>query len=101
MANGLAPRTVDLHLTTLGKMVGVLENLEIVPKGINSKPKSIRPKKVTAPKFWTGEEVERILKAPKGSYIYSMLVVALNLGLRQNEIRYLRWDNINLGRGFL
>ena len=40
-AKGLSPRTVDLHLTTLGKMVGVLEDLEIVPKGINSKPKLI------------------------------------------------------------
>jgi len=98
---GLATRTVDLHLTSLSKMITVLEELEIIPRGVYKRPKLIRAKSVKAPKFWTSEEVERILQVARRTYIYGMLVVALNTGLRLNELRYLRWDDVVLEQGFL
>jgi integrase len=91
----LAPRSVDIHLTSIGRMITVLEEMEIIPKGFYPLPKLIRPKKVTAPKFWTEEEVEIILESASKTYIYNILRFALNTGLRLNELRYLRWGDVN------
>jgi integrase len=54
-----------------------------------------------APKFWTNEEIERILISSRRTYIHDMILVALNTGLRLNELRFLRWEDINLDKGFL
>jgi len=98
---GLASRSVDIHLTSIGRMITVLEEMEIIPKGFYPRPQLIRAKSVTAPKFWTEEEVEKLLEFSRGKYVHNMLIFALNTGLRLNELRYLRWNDVNLNKGFL
>ncbi|MBN2224096.1 MAG: tyrosine-type recombinase/integrase [Deltaproteobacteria bacterium] len=99
--SGNSPRTVDLRLTAISGMITVLENLDVIPGGTYPKPKLIRAKKVKAPKFWTEEEVKKVIEASSGTYITDMILLALNTGLRRNEVCYLRWDDVNLDRGFL
>ena len=100
MSTGLSPRSVDIHLTSIGRMITVLERMDIIPQGFYPRPQLIRARKVTAPKFWRKEEVKRLLESSRGKYVHNMLIFALNTGLRLNELRYLRWEDINLEKGF-
>lgn len=101
LSQGKSTRTIDLRLTAISGMITVLENLEVIPKGFYPKPKLIRAKSVSAPKFWTEEDVFEILEAAQNTYIVNMLVLGLNTGLRKNELCYLQWSDINLDKGFL
>jgi len=97
----LSPRTINIYLSTIGRMITILEKLEIIPRSVYPRPTMIKAKKVLTPKFWSLDEVSEILKASRSTYIHDMLLVALNTGLRLNELRYLRWEDINLEKGFL
>jgi len=101
LAKGNAPRTVDLRLTAISGMITALENMEFIPLGLYPKPKLIRAKKVMAPKFWTEDEIDSILEVSSGNYISDILLLALNTGLRRNELCFLRWDDVNLEKEFL
>ena len=65
------------------------------------KPKLIKAKNSKPPQFWTEKEVNKILDLAKGKYVYDLLVFALNTGLRAGELAHLRWEDVNLEKGFL
>ncbi|MBN1574726.1 MAG: site-specific integrase [Deltaproteobacteria bacterium] len=98
---GLAPRTVDLKLTGIGKMITVLESLKIIPKGVVERPRLIRAKTSKSPTFWEEGEISRILASAQNMHIYDMVILGLNTGLRLGELTHLRWGDVNLDGGFI
>jgi site-specific recombinase XerD len=97
----LSPRTVDIHLTAVSKLVTVLENIEHIPKGVYPRPTLIRAKRAKAPQFWTLEEIDRVLQATNNSYLQNMIKVGLNTGLRRSELLHLRWEDIHFEGRFM
>ncbi|MBN1574400.1 MAG: site-specific integrase [Deltaproteobacteria bacterium] len=99
-SKSLAPRTIDIHLTAIGKFITVIEkDLRIIPEGTYPRPRLLRVKKSKDPDYLTIEEIGSILDATKNSYLYDMIIFALNTGLRIGEIRCLRWEDIDLEAG--
>jgi len=99
---GNGPRTVDIKLTVVGKMITVAEELDLVPKGILPRPKLIREKRSKLPKFWTEADVQAILReAKRSSYLSDMILFGLNSGLRRIELVCLRWADIDFQGRFL
>jgi integrase len=50
--------------------------------------------------FFTDEEIEKMLRASVGTVNHSILIIALNSGLRLGEIFGLKWDKVFLREGF-
>jgi len=53
------------------------------------------------PRFFSKEEISRLLQAAKDSYIYPMVATALYTGVRANELINLEWEDFNFDRGVL
>lgn len=53
------------------------------------------------PQSLTDEEVERLLQAARGTRLEPVIVLALECGLRRDEIRHLRWCDVDLGNQLL
>lgn len=91
---GLSAKTVNNHLTVLRTMLNVAVEwkvLERVP--------AFRRLRATKPEydFLTFKETERLIEAAADEPFWqSMIIVALNTGLRAGELLALRWDDINL-----
>jgi integrase len=47
------------------------------------------------------QEVRALLKSSRGDRLHAMLVVFALLGMRRSEVLGLRWDDVDLERGFL
>jgi len=93
----LSPRTIDIHLTAIGRFITVIEKeLRVVAEGTYPRPKLLRVKRLKVPDYLTIDEVRRVLEESKKSYLYDMVIFAINTGLRISEIRHLRWQDCDL-----
>ncbi len=98
LRNGLAAKTVNLHVGMLLKCLGTAKDwgyLEVVPKS----------QKVTQQEPPTGcltdADAARLLAASKEPLADAMVLVALRIGLRLGELRGLRWESVDFARGQL
>ena len=98
---GNSPRTIDVRLEVIKRMISVLEDLSVIPKDIYPRPKLIKAKRSKAPQFWTSEEVNEVLHKADSTYVYDLIVFGLNTGLRRNELIHLRWEDVNLDGQFI
>lgn len=94
---GLSKKSINNHLGVLGKMLRVAHEWELLP----ALPKI---KLLKAPKpdfrFLDFEEAERLVQAARSEPLWqTMIVVALNTGLRVGELLALQWDDLDLRRG--
>ena len=48
-----------------------------------------------SPKFLTESEMDKLLDAAQGEYIYPILVTALYTGMRKSELFNLKWENVD------
>ena len=66
-------------------------------------PPNVEPLKGSAdkPQPLSGEEIEKLLGAARGTRLEPVIVLALECGLRRDEIRYLRWCDVDLGAAML
>lgn len=53
----------------------------------------------TTPRYLSQREVESLLNAASGTYIYPILVTALHTGMRKSELFNLQWNDINFTEG--
>lgn len=63
-----------------------------------------RPQKV--PSFFTKDETDQLLSAidrnnPKGKRDYAVIMLALRLGLRNSDIRMMKFENVDFDNGFI
>jgi integrase len=97
-----APKTINEGVGFLLRMLG--ERGEVIRAGLK-KHKALKLKgSKTVANAYSAEEKERLVQAAhqgRSRTIYPALMLALNAGLRNSEIRQLRWLQIDLGRRFL
>jgi integrase len=53
------------------------------------------------PTFLTKEQVELALDGAKGGRMYALVMLGFMLGLRPGEIRALKWEHIDIGKGLV
>jgi len=95
---GLAPKTVNNHLTVLGKSLA----LAVEWGRLRTAPKMgfLRVPEPTIT-FLTFEEAPLLLDGADVGAWRAMILLGLRAGLRQGEILALRWPNVDLVRGAL
>ena len=96
LKRGLSAKTVNNTLTCLSTMLKYAADREL----IHSLPR-VKFLKVQTPDFdfLDFDEAERLLKAARPEHdSYTMILVALDAGLRVGEIRALQWNDIDLVR---
>ncbi len=94
-----ARKTINNHLTVLRRLLVVAQEW-----GVLDQVPPIRWLKAPKPdfRFLDFEEAERLLTGAKREPPWwTMILLALNTGLRQGELLALRWDDIDLVRGRL
>jgi integrase len=104
VATGKSPGTVRRWLDTLSGLLTVavrdLDWLESNPLRKVQKP----PEPPGRVRFLSAEERERLLQACQQSRspaLYPMVLLAVTTGARKNELRSLRWRDVDLDRGLL
>jgi integrase len=102
LKEGAAPKTVNEEVGFLLRVLG--ERGDIVRARLK-KQHSLKLKvRTTIAKAFTPEEKQRLMDAAqqaKSPLIYPVVMLALNAGMRNGEIRELRWAQIDMERRFL
>ena len=101
---GRSPATVVRYLAALSHLFTIAVNewgwLENNPMRKVRKPKEPRGRV----RILSDDEREALLKAcknSKNSYIHNVVVLALSTGMRQGEIMNLRWQDVDIAKGFI
>jgi len=98
LGSGLAPQSVNNHLTVLGKCLRCAEEwgeLEHVPK---MKKLKVPPQKFD---FLSREESETLLAAIDDPRWYVLVLLALRTGLRVSEMLGLEWCDVDIDRALV
>jgi integrase len=100
LAAGLSPRTVQYHHAILRRALGQAHRWGLVSRNV---AKLVDPPRVRRPEIrpLTPEQARTLLEAARGDRLEALYTVALAVGLRQGEALGLRWDDIDLDRGWL
>lgn len=94
----LSPKSLNLCLTLFK---GVF-NWSVGRQFIETNPASpIKLLSLEEPEvtYWTKNEIKRFLAHMANDHYYPVFVIALNTGMRLNEITGLQWDMVDLQRG--
>ena len=94
-AKGLAPKTINNHLTVLSALLRVAESWEV----IDQRPPIKRLKQIDPDWHYLGfaEATQLIQAAAKEKPLWhAMIVLALRTGMRQCELLALRWSAVDL-----
>lgn len=96
---GLSERTLLHHFRLLSKILYQAEKWEAIKNNPIKKATKPDPKKKEA-KFYTRDQVNRLLKAAKKSdkWMYRFIIVAVNTGLRMSEMLGIQWEYVNLNK---
>ena len=89
---GLKNKSINNHLTIISKCLKSAVDWEIITSIPKIKPLKVQPQNF---KYLTQEESQRLLDASEGVW-YSLILTALNTGLRLGELMALSWEDINL-----
>lgn len=95
LGQGLSPKTVNNHLAVLSRLFRVAEEWEVLIKAPRVKLLRISDPEFS---FLDFSESDRLLAAADVEW-RPLLLLALRTGLRQGELRALRWDDLDLLSG--
>lgn len=95
LSAGLAPKTVNNHLSALHKCLDKAREWELVPFVPRFSKLPMGPVPF---KYLSATDVDRLLAAAADSIFFSMIVVAVRMGLRYSEIIALEWDDVDFQR---
>ena len=94
LATGLAAKTINNQLAVLSRLLRVAEEWELIPRAPRVKLMRVTEPEVT---FLDFAEAEGLLAAADPDW-RTLFLLALRTGLRQGELRALRWDDVDLRR---
>lgn len=91
-ASGLAPKTVNEHLGTLGLILRTAREWGVAAAEPKLRPMRVPP---STPRFLSAEEADRLVAAAEAPW-RAMVAVALDTGMRLGEICGLAWADVDL-----
>lgn len=95
---GLSHKTINNVLTVLGRMFSLAVEWKVLERVPPMKwMKSPRPEF----DFLTFDEADRLVAAAEPGWRQTMIMLALNTGLRRGELMALQWDDVDLVSGRL
>lgn len=99
LREGLSAKSINGHLAVLMKCLRTAADWERISAVPRAKPLKMVPPKFD---FLTFEESDRLIAAAASEpHWHSMIVAALQTGLRLGELRALDWENVDLVNGHL
>ncbi len=95
----VSPATVNRELACLKTMFSKAIEWEKVETNPVKKIKMYKEDNV---KEWilTNDEIKRLIETAS-SHLKPILMIALNTGMRRNEILSLKWENVNMSKGYI
>ncbi len=99
-AKGLAPSTINGHLSTLGTALNQAMRWQIIPRNVVSLIDAPRGEKHER-RFLAPEEAKRFLAAAREHRLEALFLVLLTTGLRRSEARGLTWEDIDFEQATL
>jgi integrase len=95
--SGLKPGSVNREMTTLKAMFSTAKRWGYISSSPMDGVKPL-PDPRPSERCLSVEEAERLLDACRTgpSHLYGMILVALNTGMRWSEVRFLRWQDLDL-----
>lgn len=94
ISEGKSSKTVHKMLSLIGPAFRYAEKNDFIlknPMNVIDKPSKVR----SETSYYNAEQLNTLAKAAKGSYIETLIVLAMVLGLRRSEIIGITWDNID------
>lgn len=96
----LAPRMCQLAHAVLHQALEQAVRWSLIPRNPAAQVEPPRGFK-TPPRAWTPEETLKFLEAVRRHRFYAMFYLAVVTGMRRGELLGLRWEDLDLGRGYL
>lgn len=97
---GLSANTVKHHHANIHKCLKYALRLGLVNRNAAEAVELPKVEKYQA-KYYNGKEIDKLLKAVKGSYVEVPVTITIAMGLRRGETLGLKWENVNLETGEL
>jgi integrase len=100
LASGLSPRRVEYIRSVLRQALGHALRWSLVSRNVAALTDHPRPiRREIRP--LDAKQAQRFLEAVRGDRLEALYSVALALGVRQGEALGLRWEDVDLDRGFV
>ena len=94
-SGGLAPRTVNLVGTVLGKALSEAATQQLIVRNPAQGVKKPRSSKKSVGKTWTAAELRAFLSHVAGDRLFAVWHVAAMTGMRRSELLAVRWTDID------
>jgi len=100
LSSGYAPATVSQILHVLSSALGEAQRWGLVDRNAAALIRKPRVRRREVPAL-SADQAQRILAAFEGKRMAGVATLALYLGLRNGEVRGLRWQDVNVDAGML
>jgi integrase len=98
-AERLSTRSLQIVRNCLERAIGHAEIRDLVGRSVAALVKALRGRPGRPSKSLTLAQAQALLKAARESRLYAYVVLSVTTGLRTEELRALRWDEVDLDVG--
>ncbi|MBW3020435.1 tyrosine-type recombinase/integrase [Candidatus Woesearchaeota archaeon] len=92
--------TLNIELRVLKSMFNTAVNWNLIPSNPLKNIKQLRINQ-NIPKMFTHKEIESILDGLSPTWLKNIVTLAVNTGMRRNELINLKWADINISKQYL
>ncbi len=96
----VAPATLNRELNCISHILKIAHELNYIPQS-SLKIRRVRVIRKSRPEYFTDEEIENLLRCATGPRQKAAILLGCDAGLRDSEIRRLKWEDIDFKKGFL
>ena len=102
LQKGNKPATVNRLMATLKHMISKAADWDMVEEETLKRVRKVQllEENNRRLRFLTKEECRELINACI-NHLRSILIIALNTGMRKREVLFLKWDNVDLRNGFI
>ena len=99
LAERLSTRSLQIVRNCLERAIRYAEIRDLVGRNVAALVKAPRGRPGRPSKSLTLEQAQALLRAARDSRLYAYVVLSVTTGLRTEELRALRWDEVDLDAG--